>query len=132
MQNMVKELQLLVPFKNTTDVGDIILIVAKEPHILQYAVVTNITRDESRKDEWWHVDFSFLSIPIQEATWTLRSPQMTGAEIFTMGGEERFVAAVDFKKGKEISPEVLEEALATQPEKAPAKNKNIGGLRRVK
>lgn len=132
MQDMVKELQLLVPFKKTTDIGDIILIVAKEPHILQYAVVTNITRDESRKDEWWHVDFSFLSIPIQEATWTLRSPQMTGAEIFTMGGEERFVAAVDFGKGKEVSPEVLEETLATKTAKSPAKSKNIGGLRRVK
>lgn len=129
MQNMVKELQLLVPFKKTTDVGDIILIVAKDPQILQYAVVTNITRDESRKDEWWHMDFSFLSIPIQEATWTLRSPQMTGEEIFTMGGEERFVAAVDIAKGKKISPEVIEEKLS---EKAPAKTKNVGGLRRVK
>lgn len=132
MQNMVKELQLLVPFKKTTHVGDIILIVAKEPHILQYAVVTNITRDESRKDEWWHVEFSFLSIPIQEATWTLRNEQMTGAEIFTMGGEDRFVAAVDFEKGKKISPEVIEQTLATKSAKSPAKSKNIGGLRRVK
>jgi hypothetical protein len=37
-----------------------------------------------------------LSIPLQEMTWTLRTPQMTGMEIFTMGGEERFVKAVDF------------------------------------
>ncbi len=27
--------------------------------------------------------------------WTLRTPQFTGMEVFTMGGEERFVKAVD-------------------------------------
>lgn len=68
-----------------------------------YAKVTDIERDPSRKDEWWQVHFSVLSIPIQETIWTLRTAQMTGMEVFTMGGEERFVKAVEFSTSKETS-----------------------------
>ena len=128
MQTMVKELKLLLPFKNTTEVGDIILIVAKEPQILQYAVVTGIDRDDSRKDEWWHVHFSFLSIPLQKASWTLRTAQMTGEEIFTMGGEERFVQAVNVYEPEQLSG-VNGPSLGGS-EKKPASKK--GGLRRIK
>jgi hypothetical protein len=39
-----------------------------------------------------------LTVPLQKMTWTLRTAQMTGKDIFTMGGEERFVQAVDFSK----------------------------------
>ncbi len=95
MQKLVAELKQLIAFKDTTDIGDIILIAAKKPQMLHYAVVTDIERDPSRKDEWWLLHFSVLSIPIQPMTWTLRTRQMTGMEIFTMGGEERFVKAVD-------------------------------------
>jgi hypothetical protein len=61
-----------------------------------YALVTDIERDESRKNEWWHVNLTLLSLPPQKITWTLRTPQFTGMEVFTMGGEQRFVKAVDF------------------------------------
>ncbi|CAG36998.1 hypothetical protein [Desulfotalea psychrophila] len=128
MQTMVKELKLLLPFKETTEVGDIILIVAKEPQILQYAVVTGIDRDDSRKDEWWHVHFSFLSIPLQKASWTLRTDQMTGQEIFTMGGEERFVQAVDVHEPEQSTK--LNGSSQGGSEKKPAPKK--GGLRRIK
>jgi hypothetical protein len=37
-------------------------------------------------------------------TWTLRTAQMTGQEIFTMGGEERFVQAVDCRGSIDIPP----------------------------
>lgn len=97
MQKIVEELKQLVPFKDTTDIGDILLIVAKEPQMLVYAHVNDIERDVSRKDEWWHIHLTMLAIPLQKITWTLRTDQMTGKEIFTMGGEERFVKAVDFK-----------------------------------
>ncbi len=96
MQKIVEELKQLIPFKDTTDIGDTILIVAKEPQMLVYAHVDDIERDTSRKDEWWHVHLTMLAIPLQKMTWTLRTEQMTGKEIFTMGGEERFVKAVDF------------------------------------
>jgi len=96
MQKIVDELRSLITLKNTTDIGDIILIVAKEPQLLTYAYVNDIERDTSRKDEWWHISFTMLTVPLQKMTWTLRTEQMTGKDIFTMGGEERFVQAVDF------------------------------------
>ncbi len=103
MHAFVNELKKLVPFKDTTEIGDIVLIAAKKPEMLVYARVTDIERDTSRKDEWWHVHLAMLAIPIQNMTWTLRTPQMTGMEVFTMGGEERFVKAVDFESFKKES-----------------------------
>ena len=96
MEKLINELKEVIQFKDTTEPGDIVLIVAKEPELLVYAFVQSITRDDSRKDEWWNIDLSVLSIPPQNMTWTLRTPQMTGMEIFTMGGEERFFKAVNF------------------------------------
>ncbi|MCP4296389.1 MAG: hypothetical protein GY786_12345 [Proteobacteria bacterium] len=101
MEKIVDELKGILRFKDTTDEGDIVLIVAKEPQMLAYAHVGNIERDSSRKDEWWHVKMKILSIPLQEVTWTLRTEQLTGQEIFTMGGEERFIKAVDFNSANE-------------------------------
>lgn len=106
MQKLVDELHQLIQFKDTTEIGDIVLIAAKEPQMLLYAVVTDIERDPSRKDEWWHVHLSVLSIPLQQMTWTLRTPQLTGMEIFTMGGEERFVKAIKIERPPQKSPEV--------------------------
>ena len=96
MEKFVTELRHMVAFKNSTDIGDIVLIAAKEPSMLVYALVTSIERDASRKDEWWHVGMSLLTMPPQQITWTLRTYQMTGMEVFTMGGEERFMKTVDF------------------------------------
>ena len=94
MEKLIAEITQLVKFKDTTDVGDIVLVVAKEPQMLIYALVSNITRDSSRKDEWYHLELVFLSIPPQTVTWTLRNEQMTGQELFTMDGNERFVKAI--------------------------------------
>jgi hypothetical protein len=96
MEQLVAELKNLLPFKETTMVGDIVLIAAKKPQMLVYAKVVDIVRDASRKGEWWHVTMHLLSIPLQTVTWTLRTPQFTGQEIFTMGGEGRFMKAVHF------------------------------------
>lgn len=98
MERFVLELKKLITFKDTTETGDIVLIAAKEPQMLLYAKITDIERDFSRKDEWWHVKMTVLSIPLQKMVWTLRTPQMTGMEVFTMGGEERFVKAIDFSE----------------------------------
>lgn len=97
MKKIVEELRQLVSLKTTTSVSDIVLIAAKEPRMLFYAHVDNIIRDDSRRDEWWHVEMTILSVPLQQITWTLRTEQMTGQEIFTMGGEERFLQAVAFE-----------------------------------
>lgn len=122
MHKLITELKQLIPFKDTTDIGDIVLLVAKEPQMLLYALVTGIERDPSRKDEWWQVHLSMLAIPIQKMTWTLRTPQMTGMEVFTMAGEERFIKAVDLG-GAALNP-------APQPIRL-AKKKE-GGLKRIK
>ena len=100
MEELIKELKKIVPFKDTTEAGDLVLLVAKEPQMLVYAMVTGIEADHSRKDEWWQVQMQVLSVPPHALTWTLRLPQFTGQEIFTMGGEERFVQAVDFEAVK--------------------------------
>jgi hypothetical protein len=102
MEKLIEELKGLVSLKDSTEVGDIVIIAAKEPQMLIYACITSIAADTSRKDEWWNVDFTFLSMPPQKMTWTLRTSQMTGMEIFTMGGEERFFKAVDL--GLAVSP----------------------------
>lgn len=67
---------------------------------LVYAIITDFTRDDTRRDEWWHVGMQLLTFPPQKVTWTLREQQFTGQEIFTMGGEKRFFKAIDFSEGK--------------------------------
>jgi len=96
MDKIVADLKKLVPFKDTVVAGDIVLIAAKKPQMLVYALVQEIVRDDAKRDEWWHVSMHILALPPRKVTWTLRTPQMTGLEIFTMDGEERFMKAVDF------------------------------------
>lgn len=105
MEKLIKELKTLFTFKETTRPGDLVLIAAEKPPMLMYALVTGISRDESKREEWWHVELQLLTFPPQKSVWTLREPQFTGQEIFTMGGEGRFVKAIDFPKlGKEPPP----------------------------
>lgn len=96
LQKLVDELKEAVPFKDTTSAGDLVLIVADNPRMLAYALVESIEPDPGRKDTWWHVHMHVLTVPPRETVWTLREPQFTGKEIFTMGGEQRFVQAVQF------------------------------------
>ena len=105
MEKLVAELKSLIPLKETTVVGDIVIIAAKIPEMLVYARVGDIVRDESRKEEWWQVTLHLLSIPLQEVVWTLRTAQFTGQEIFTMGGDGRFIKAVRFA---ETSPQPIQ------------------------
>jgi hypothetical protein len=123
MEKLIAELKQVMHFKDSTDVGDLVLIVAKEPQIsASYALVTDIERDTSRKNEWWHVSLTLLSIPPQEMVWTLRTPQLAGMEVFTMGGEERFIKAVDFGS----------RPLQERPALVPQKEKKESFLKRIK
>ena len=108
MEQVVAELKKHMPLKKEyTAVGDIVLIAAVDPEMLGFAVVTNITRDTSRRDEWYHVEMKVLSVPIQTMTWILRPEQMSGREVFTMGGKPRFVAPLAIERARpgEPSPE---------------------------
>lgn len=94
MERLVAELKRSLSFKDDTNEGDLVVVVAREPQLLIYALVGPIERDETRRDEWWHVTLHLLSMPIQTVVWTLREPQFTGQEIFTMGGNPHFIKAV--------------------------------------
>lgn len=96
IEKIVNDLKNIFVFKDTTQVGDIVLIVAER---IMYALVTGIERDYAKKEEWWQVSFQLLTIPPQKIAWTLRTPQFTGQELFTMGGEERFIKAINFGGG---------------------------------
>jgi len=96
MEKIVEELKRIFTFKETTEVGDIVLVVAEEPQMILYALVMGFERDRSKKDEWWHVSLQFLTLPPQRTAWTLRTQQFTGQEIFTMGGKKKFMQAVRF------------------------------------
>ncbi|MGI6639641.1 MAG: hypothetical protein ACOX4Z_11560 [Desulfobulbus sp.] len=94
MEQLVTELKRLLNFKDETGEGDIVVVAAQDPQLLVYAVVGTIERDQSRRDEWWHVTFHLLGMPIQSVIWTLREAQFTGKEIFTIGGNPHFIKAI--------------------------------------
>ncbi len=124
LENLVEELKAVIPFKMTTEVGDIVLVVSGQPQMLLYGLITSIERDPGKKDEWWHIGLSFLTVPLQNVVWTLRTAQMTGREIFTMGGEKRFFKAVNI--GSKTVPE------PTNKPRKPAKQSTKSGLKRIK
>ena len=56
MEKLLDELKKIVRFKDSTNVGDHVLVVSKEPQMISYALVSSIERDPGRKkDEWWQV-----------------------------------------------------------------------------
>ena len=97
MEKLLEELKTVIPLKPDTETGDIVLIVGENPQMIIYGIVTSIDRDTSKKDEWWNIGLTFLTVPLQKVVWTLRTEQMTGKEIYTMGGEKRFFQAVDLE-----------------------------------
>jgi len=130
MEEIVKELRRMVPFKDTTVEGDLVLIAIEEPKSVVYAIITDISRDESKKSEWWLVTMQILSVPPQQVTWTLREPQFTGAEIFTMGDEGRFIQAVNLPSSGPVGtvpPKPAKKSL-----KSITKKEKISPLRRIK
>ena len=98
IEQVIIELKKVVPFKKVTSEGDIVLIVTDKPRTIVYALIRTIVRDIAKRGEWWHVTMHALTIPPRQITWTLRTPQFSGEEIFTMEGDKRFMQAVNLKK----------------------------------
>lgn len=109
MEKMVADLKKLFKFKDSTETGDIVIIAAQEPRMLVYAQVAGFERDQTKRDEWWHVSLHILTMPPQKVTWTLRSAQFTGMEIFTMDGNERFMKAIALDGGVSEKDGVLKQ-----------------------
>lgn len=112
MEKMVEELKSLINFKDSTEIGDVVLVLNEGDDENQqigavYAVVNDFERDMTKKDEWWHVHFTFLSIPPQPQKIILQPDHFTGKEIFTMGGKKVFIKALDFSgpEKSDIDPE---------------------------
>ena len=123
LQELVTELKKHVVFKESTGPGDLVLIAADNPRMLVYARVDAIEPDPGRKDSWWHVTLQLLTVPPQLIVWTLREPQFTGREIFTMGGDQRFMQAVQLEESVAVT--------ATGPEEPETADKGKP-FRRVK
>lgn len=123
-EQIIEELRRVIRFKENTEAGDLVLILLEQPQIVHYGKVVAIERDFSKKDEWWHLTFYLLTIPPQKVVWTLRTEQFTGREIFTMGGEKRFMQAIRLGE-----PESPSESGAGGKEK---KDQQKSGLRLVK
>ena len=104
MEALVEELKKVMTLKPTTDIGDVIVMVIEDPQSIVYGLVMDIERDEQKKDEWWHVSLTMLTMPPQKTKITLRTDQFCGGEIFTMGGEKRFIAAVDLGEKLPVGP----------------------------
>jgi hypothetical protein len=108
IEKIIEDLRKVINFKDTAVEGDIVLVVIEKPQAIFYAMLTDIERDMNKKDEWWHVTLMALaSVPPQKIVWTLRTPQLSGQEIFTMGGEKHFIKAVDFQlsgPGPDVQP----------------------------
>ena len=114
MEKLLEELKTVIPFKSDTWVGDIVLVVGQNPQMVMYGIVTSIERDMSKKEEWWNIGLTFLTVPLQKVVWTLRTEQMTGKEIFTMGGDKRFFQAVELDKEAVKIPSASKGADTTQ------------------
>jgi hypothetical protein len=103
MEQIVAELKKVVKFKETTEIGDVVLIVTETPQACLYGLVSKFERDQRKRGEWWKITLQVLTVPPQEIKWILRPEQFTGQEIFTMGGDKRFIKAVDL--GPRVTPE---------------------------
>jgi hypothetical protein len=106
MEKFVESLKASIAFKDTTEVGDVVLMVNEpaqdgEPFGAAYAVITDFVRDPSKRDEWWFVHLTFLAIPPKPHMLILQRPHFTGREIFTMGGKKVFIQALDIRKPSE-------------------------------
>lgn len=88
LDNIKKHISL----KNETYSGDIVIV--GTPSGIYYATVRDIKPDI--KKNWYIIRFTMLVLPPVEISWKLRQPQMCG-EIFTINGEEHFMAALSLE-----------------------------------
>jgi len=107
-EEVVKKTKEMYQLNTDTNIGDDIIIVeevkeeGEEPRAaINFARVIDIIKDKKGGD-WWNVKLAAFGIPIIYNTLTLRYPQYTGEEIFTINGVKFFIASIKFE---EIEPE---------------------------
>lgn len=95
MDAILKSLKKSFGFKETTDIGDVIVVVHLDKQMLTFGRVFDILRDETKRGDWWNVYIQYLTIPPHVEAIKLRTPQYSGKEEFTVKGERIFMAALD-------------------------------------
>jgi hypothetical protein len=98
LEKLVDLLSKKLAFKDRTNPKDIILVlkeVESNVTVADFAQVQEFSLDPTKRDEWWEVSLTFLSIPLANATYFLQTDHFTGKEIFTMGGKKVFIKALD-------------------------------------
>ncbi len=105
LEQIIEELRKVIQFKESTEPGDLVLVLLENPQIAHYGKISAIERDFSKRDGMVAGDFLFVEIPPQKVVWTLRAEQFTGREIFTMGGEKRFMQAIRLGEPGPAPPE---------------------------
>jgi len=101
-EDIEKKVVSTIKFKEGLDIGDIVIIIIKEVPV--YGKIIDIVPDKIKKGGWWHITFYLLVLPLTKMTWILRDAQMTGKEVFTINGEKRFFAPVNFEDSKRFEP----------------------------
>jgi len=91
LESKLADIKKYISLKQETHIGDIVIVGTSSD--IFYATIRDIRLDI--KKNWYSVHFTILAMPPVELTWKLRQPQMCG-EIFTINGEEYFMAAVAF------------------------------------
>jgi hypothetical protein len=122
MERLVEELGYQVPFKDTTEIGDTVIMLRENDDgriSMVYARVLGFDRDLSKRDEWWHVRFVFLEVPPLPRTIILQTQHFTGQEIFTMGGRKVFIKSVNFGAFSEELAPAPEASKKPGPKKGP-------------
>jgi hypothetical protein len=107
LEKLVEEIRLQVPFKEETEIGDIVAIISEidiRKSTLSYARVMSFQRNLAKRDEWWLVGLVFLDLPLNYRTYILQSPQFTGREIFTINGKKTFIKAINLASFLEADP----------------------------
>ena len=97
-EKIVETIKGLVPFKEQAKVGDLILIVKEtEPGQVDtaYARIRQFAREVKHRSEWWRVGLTILKVPLVHFTMIVNADQLTGKEIFTIGGQKVLMRAVD-------------------------------------
>jgi sporulation protein YlmC with PRC-barrel domain len=99
-EKTVEELALQVPFKDVTEVGEVVLMVRESEKgqcTITFAQVVKFTQEMVGKQEWWHVDLIFLTLPLSYGTLILKSEHLSNMEVFTSGGKKVFLKAINTK-----------------------------------
>ncbi|MDR1486885.1 MAG: hypothetical protein LBT62_02660 [Deltaproteobacteria bacterium] len=116
----IEELALQVPFKDVTDVGEIVVVVKEtEPGrcTVTFAQVLKFTLEMRDKKEWWHVDLVYLTLPLLFGTLILKSEGLTKMETFTSGGKKMFIKAINTAPILENKPAYKRQKTSSNPTK---------------